>query len=154
VNQLHSSHQLPSTADDHHHLLHLVHRVMSHYTEYYRVKGLATKHNPLSIFSTPWATSLERSLHWVVGWRPTTAFHLVYTKSSICFKSHIAEILRSLSIGDLDDLPPSQFRRVNELQCETVIFIWKKLCAWMSLLRNLSSYAYTRDACFYYTLNK
>lgn len=140
VNQLHSSPPPPSTADHHHHLLHLVHRVMSHYTEYYSVKGLAAERDALSIFTAPWATSLERSLHWVAGWRPTTAFHLVYTESSIRFESHIAEILRGLSTGDLGDLSPTQFRRVSELQCETVIFLWKKQM----------SYAYTRgDACFY-----
>ncbi|XP_059444719.1 protein DOG1-like 4 [Corylus avellana] len=120
LNQLHSSPRPPSTADHHHHLLHLLHRVMSHYAEYYRVKCLVAERDALSIFAAPWATSLERSLHWVAGWRPTTAFHLVYTESSIRFESHIAEILRGLSTGDLGDLSPTQFRRVSELQCETV----------------------------------
>ncbi|XP_062168574.1 protein DOG1-like 4 [Alnus glutinosa] len=120
VNQLYSAPRPPSTPDQHHHLLQLVHKLMSHYAEYYRVKGLAAERDPLSILAAPWATSLECSLHWIAGWRPTTAFHLVYTESSIRFESHIAEILRGMSTGDLGDLSPSQFRRVSELQCETV----------------------------------
>lgn len=98
----------------------LVQKVMSHYFEYYRIKSLATKQDVLSVFSAPWSTSLERSLHWITGWRPTTAFHLVYTEASIRFESQIIDILRGLRNGDLGDLSPAQFRRVSELQCETV----------------------------------
>ncbi|CAI0440802.1 unnamed protein product [Linum tenue] len=72
------------------------------------------------MFTAPWATSLERSLHWIAGWRPTTLFHLVYTESSILFESHIVDILKGLKTGDLGDLSPTQFRRVSELQCDTV----------------------------------
>ncbi|CAN1335575.1 Protein DOG1-like 2 [Linum perenne] len=72
------------------------------------------------MFTAPWASSLERSLHWIAGWRPTTLFHLVYTESSILFESHIVDILKGMKTGDLGDLSPAQFRRVSELQCDTV----------------------------------
>ncbi|KAH7860324.1 hypothetical protein Vadar_012140 [Vaccinium darrowii] len=111
----------PPTTQDHHHLLHqLVQKTMGHYAEYYRVKSLAAKQDVLSVFAAPWSTSLERSLHWIGGWRPTTAFHLVYTESSIMFESQIMDILRGVRTGDLGDLSPGQFRRVSELQCDTV----------------------------------
>ncbi|XP_022935985.1 protein DOG1-like 4 [Cucurbita moschata] len=106
-----------STTDD---LRHLVHTVMSHYSDYYHVKSLAAERDPLSVFSAPWATSLERSLHWIAGWRPTTTFHLIYSESSILFESRIVDILHGLRTGDLGDLSPSQFCRVSELQCQTV----------------------------------
>lgn len=93
---------------------------MTHYDEYYRVKSLAAKNDVLSLFSAPWLNFLERSLHWIVGWRPTTLFHLVYTESSILFESHVIDILRGVRTGDLGDLSPSQLGRVSELQCETV----------------------------------
>ncbi|KAL0545772.1 hypothetical protein IC582_015664 [Cucumis melo] len=119
--------QLSSTAKDNHnsssaadHLARLVQTVMSHYCDYYRVKSMAAERDPLSVFSAPWATSLERSLHWIAGWRPTTTFHLIYSESSILFESRIVDILRGLHTGDLGDLSPSQIRRVSELQCETV----------------------------------
>ncbi|KGN55047.1 protein DOG1-like 4 [Cucumis sativus] len=116
--------QLSSTAKDNHNSSsapdHLVQTVMSHYSDYYRVKSMAAERDPLSVFSAPWATSLERSLHWIAGWRPTTTFHLIYTESSILFESRIFDILRGLHTGDLGDLSPSQIRRVSELQCETV----------------------------------
>nr|GMC76703.1 transcription factor TGA1-like [Ipomoea batatas] len=84
---------------------------MSHCHDYYRVKSIAAKRDILGVFTAPWATSLERSLHWIGGWRPTTVFHLIYTESSILFESHIMDILRGLRNGDLGDLTPSQLRR-------------------------------------------
>ncbi|KAK8631300.1 hypothetical protein V6N13_080054 [Hibiscus sabdariffa] len=111
----------PPTTQDHLHLLnHLVDKLLSHYSEYYRVKAAAAERDVLDIFAAPWASSFEKSLHWIAGWRPTTVFHLVYTESSILFESHIVDILRGVRTGDLGDLSPTQFRRVSELQCETV----------------------------------
>ncbi|OIT00192.1 PREDICTED: protein DOG1-like 4 [Nicotiana attenuata] len=121
---VHQLNQAPKPAtNDQNHELHqqLVQKVMSHYSEYYRVKSLAAKNDILSVFYAPWCTSLERSLHWIAGWRPTTAFHLIYTESSVLFESHIIDILRGLRYGDLGDLSPDQLRRVSELQCQAVL---------------------------------
>ncbi|OMO92487.1 hypothetical protein COLO4_17538 [Corchorus olitorius] len=120
LRQLCSAPKPPTTQDHIHHLNHLVNKLLSHYSEYYRVKAAAVERDVLDIFAAPWASSLEKSLHWIAGWRPTTVFHLVYTESSILFESHIVDILRGVRTGDLGDLSPSQFRRVSELQCETV----------------------------------
>ncbi|KAF3442401.1 hypothetical protein FNV43_RR16317 [Rhamnella rubrinervis] len=120
VHQLSCTPKPPTTPDHHRDLLNVVHKVMSHYVEYYNVKSLAAQRDPLDFFAAPWASTLERSLHWIAGWRPTTVFHLVYSESSILFESHIVDILRGFSTGDLGDLSPTQFRRVSELQCETV----------------------------------
>ncbi|KAL0353839.1 UNVERIFIED_CONTAM: hypothetical protein Sangu_0965200 [Sesamum angustifolium] len=120
VQQLSEAPIPPTTEEHHHQLRQLVQKAMSHYAEYYRAKSAAAKHDVLAFVSAPWTTSLERSLHWIGGWRPTTAFHLVYTESSILFESHVVDILRGFHTGDLGDLSPGQFRRVSELQIETV----------------------------------
>ncbi|XP_031286797.1 protein DOG1-like 4 [Pistacia vera] len=120
VRQLATAPRAPTTPDQHWDLEHLVAKTMTHYAEYYRAKSAAAERDIFNIFAAPWASSLERSLHWIAGWRPTTVFHLIYTESSILFESHIVDILRGQRTGDLGDLSPSQFRRVSELQCETV----------------------------------
>ncbi|PWA63835.1 transcription factor [Artemisia annua] len=120
VNHLNKAPKPPTTDADDHQLTQLVNKVMFHFSEYYRVKSLAANKDVLSIFSAKWSTTLERSLHWIAGWRPTTAFHLIYTESSILFESRILDILHGLRTGDLGDLSPVQFTRVSELQCETV----------------------------------
>ncbi|CAK8534988.1 unnamed protein product [Lathyrus sativus] len=98
----------------------LIRKVMSHHEDYFNAKSMAAEKDPLHVLASPWATTLERSLHWIAGWRPTTAFHLIYTESSLLFESHIIDILRGLRTGDLGDLSPTQFRRVSDLQCDTV----------------------------------
>ncbi|KAK9056913.1 hypothetical protein SSX86_024278 [Deinandra increscens subsp. villosa] len=112
--------QPPTTDDDRQKLTQLVTKIMSHFSEYYRVKSLAANQDVLSVFCARWSTTLERSLYWIAGWRPTTAFHLIYTESSILFESRMLDILQGVCTGDLGDLSPAQFTRVSELQCETV----------------------------------
>lgn len=112
VHQLRKAPKPPGTEDDSTYLGHLVQKLMFHHAEYFRVKTLAAERDVLSVFTASWASSLERSLHWIAGWRPTTLFHLVYTESSILFEFHIADILRGERTGDLGDLTPTQFRQV------------------------------------------
>lgn len=126
-----------STASDEqqHNLRQLIHKTMSHYADYHHVKSSAATHDVLDFFAAPWTTALERSLQWIGGWRPTTAFHLVYTESSILFETHVVDILRGCRTGDLGDLTPGQFRRVSELQCETVNqenYITDQLADWQA----------------------
>ncbi|WKA12003.1 hypothetical protein VitviT2T_029444 [Vitis vinifera] len=121
----HLVHQLtlapkPTTPQDNPALLQLVQKVISHYSQYYRAKSVAAQNDAVSLFAAPWSSSLERSLHWVAGWRPTIVFHLIYTETSARFESHIADILHGVRTGDLGDLSTAQLHRVSELQCETV----------------------------------
>ncbi|KAL3849300.1 hypothetical protein ACJIZ3_011182 [Penstemon smallii] len=120
VNQLNQSQNPPITAEHHHHLRQLVQKTLSHFIDYYKVKSAAAKHDVMSFFEAQWISALERSLQWIGGWRPTSAFHLVYTESSILFETHLVDILRGVRTGDLGDLSPGQFRQVSELQCQTV----------------------------------
>ncbi|PHT30663.1 hypothetical protein CQW23_29741 [Capsicum baccatum] len=98
----------------------LIQKVTSHINEYYRVKSMAAKNDILSVYTAPWSNSLERSLHWIAGWRPTTAFHIIYTESGILFESHIADILSGYRNGDLGELSPIQLTRFSKLQCEVI----------------------------------
>ncbi|XP_016510770.1 protein DOG1-like 4 [Nicotiana tabacum] len=111
----------PATNQEQHELhTQLIQKFTSHYYEYYRVKSMAAKNDILHIFTAPWSNSLERSLYWIAGWRPTTAFHIFYTESSILFESQIVDILRGFRNGDLVDLSPNQLSRFSEFQYETV----------------------------------
>uniref|UniRef100_A0A803L4W1 DOG1 domain-containing protein n=2 Tax=Chenopodium quinoa TaxID=63459 RepID=A0A803L4W1_CHEQI len=57
----------------------LVRRVLSHYEHYYRVKSESVKRNVLHMMTPAWRSLLEHAFLWIGGWRPTTAFHLLYT---------------------------------------------------------------------------
>ncbi|KAJ4893642.1 transcription factor-related [Raphanus sativus] len=114
------NHHRNSATGDEQRLKEAVERAMELCREYHRAKLVTTEKDVIGLMAAPWSSALERSLHWVGDWRPTTLFHLVYTESSILFESRIVDILRGFRTGDLSDLSPSQFRTVSELQCETV----------------------------------
>lgn len=104
------NHHRNSATGDEERLKEAVERVMELCREYHRAKLATTEKDVIGVMAAPWSSALERSLHWVGDWRPTTLFHLVYTESSILFESRIVDILRGFRTGDLSDLSPSQFR--------------------------------------------
>lgn len=128
LNRLSSAPKPPTTKEQQCNLRHLVHKVVSHYAKYYHFKSLSAERIPLSMLTSPWATNLERSLYWISGWRPTTAFHVLYTESSVLFESKIMDILRGIHYGDLGDLSPAQFHRVSEIQCNVVNNSFNCIC--------------------------
>lgn len=94
----------------------LIDRVVLHYEHYYRAKSQCAERDVLSMFSPSWRSSLEEAFLWVGGWRPTTAVHLLYSKSGLQLESQLEDLIRGLSkSGDLADLSPEQLSRVDEL---------------------------------------
>lgn len=98
----------------------LLERVIQHYEHYYRAKSRWAKNDVLSMFNPSWRSSLEDAFLWIGGWRPSMAFHLLYSKSGMQLEARLADLLQGLSTGDLGDLSPSQLDQVNELQKQTI----------------------------------
>ncbi|KZV47587.1 hypothetical protein F511_12856 [Dorcoceras hygrometricum] len=98
----------------------LIERVIQHYEKYYGAKSKFAKTDILSMFSPPWRSSLEDAFLWIGGWRPSMAFHLLYSKSGQQVEAKLMELIQGLSTGDLADLSSDQLDKVNELQKVTV----------------------------------
>ncbi|KAK9735552.1 hypothetical protein RND81_04G212300 [Saponaria officinalis] len=98
----------------------LVDRVMSHYENYYRVKSESVDHDVVGMLSPSWRSHLEDAFLWVGGWRPSMAFHLLYSILGLQFEAGFSELTRGLSTDDLANLSPSQLALVNDLQCRTI----------------------------------
>uniref|UniRef100_A0A7N0ZY22 DOG1 domain-containing protein n=1 Tax=Kalanchoe fedtschenkoi TaxID=63787 RepID=A0A7N0ZY22_KALFE len=98
----------------------LIDRVTRHYEDYYRVKSRCAKQDVFTMLSPSWLSSLESAFLWMGGWRPTMAFHLLYSKSGMQLEAALADLIRGLSTGDLADLSPSQLSRIDELQRRTI----------------------------------
>ncbi|XP_057549992.1 protein DOG1-like 3 [Amaranthus tricolor] len=101
-------------------LAELVNRVMSHYKNYYRVKSESMKQNALQMLSATWRSNLESAFLWIGGWRPSMAFHLLFSISGLQLEDQLSELIQGLETGDLRDLSSSQLIKVNELQRQTV----------------------------------
>lgn len=132
-----------ASSSDHHNnqlLDHLVQNFLSHLSDYYRVKSAVAHQDVLFLLAAPWASTFERSLHWIAGWRPTTAFQVVHTQSTILFENRMLDILEGGTLtGDLADLSPDQFKCLSDLQCVTAQeenALSEELSNWQARLHN------------------
>lgn len=94
--------------------------VVEHYEQYYRAKSRWVKLDVLGMLTPSWRSSLEDSFLWIGGWRPSMAFHLLYSKSGVQLEGKLHDLIRGLSSGDLGDLSPTQLTRVDGLQRVTI----------------------------------
>ncbi|KAM0052528.1 putative transcription factor TGA like domain-containing protein [Helianthus debilis subsp. tardiflorus] len=97
----------------------LINNSIGRYEKYYKVKSEAAKEDVISMFSPKWLTSLEDAFLWIAGWRPTTAIHLLYSKSGIQFEASPAD-LSIFKAGDLGHLNSNQISRVDKLHQKTI----------------------------------
>lgn len=98
----------------------LVDRVMTHYENYYRVKSNVAKRNILCMMTPSWRSTLEEAFLWIGGWRPSMAFHLLYSKSGLQLEDGLSELLSGHNMGDLGNLSTSPLERVDELHRKTI----------------------------------
>ncbi|KAK4426755.1 hypothetical protein Salat_1444200 [Sesamum alatum] len=94
--------------------------VIKHYEQYYNVKSRWAKNDVLLMFSQSWRSSLEDAFLWIGGWRPSTAFHLLYSKSGLQLEARLEELTQGLTVNDLGGLSQTQLNQVNELQKGTI----------------------------------
>lgn len=99
----------------------LINKVVQHYEHYYRAKSRCVERDVLSMFSPSWWSPLEEAFVWVGGWRPTMAFHLLYSKSGLQLESQLEGLIQGLGVGNLADLSLGQLSQVDELQQRTIV---------------------------------
>lgn len=98
----------------------LVKGVLGHWENFYRAKTAYAKRDVTPMFSPTWTSSTENLFLWVGGWRPSVAFHLVYSKSGIQLESQLAEVIRGVPTRDLAGLSQDQLERIDEFQRLTI----------------------------------
>ncbi|XP_052190556.1 protein DOG1-like 4 [Diospyros lotus] len=98
----------------------LVVRVLQHYEHYYGAKSRWARDDIFSMFSPSWTTTLENAFLWIGGWRPSMAFHLLFSKSGLQLEQALEVLIRGLCSGDLADLSPAQVSQADNLQRHTI----------------------------------
>ncbi|KAG9155078.1 hypothetical protein Leryth_011061 [Lithospermum erythrorhizon] len=101
-------------------LVPLIDQVFQHYEHYYAEKSRWAKQDVLKMLNPSWRSNLEDAFLWIGGWRPSMAFHLIYSKCGLQLEARIEELIRGLQTGDLGDLSATQLRQVDELQRDTI----------------------------------
>ncbi|XP_015955825.1 protein DOG1-like 4 [Arachis duranensis] len=98
----------------------LIDGVVKHYEYYYEAKSKCAKHDVLAMLSPTWRSSLEDAFLWIGGWRPSMAFHLLYSKAGLQFEAKLDELLQGLRTSDLGDLSATQLAQIDEIQKRTI----------------------------------
>lgn len=98
----------------------LVGGVIQHYEKYYLAKAHWAGKDIMEMFSPSWTSSLEDALFWIGGWRPSMAFHLLYSKIGSQTEAALEEIMHGLRNVDLGDLSHTQLVQVDKLMRETI----------------------------------
>ncbi|KAG6422785.1 hypothetical protein SASPL_113166 [Salvia splendens] len=104
----------------------LVTRTLAHYEEYYATKSKCAKTDVFLLLSPPWTSRLEHAFIWIGGWRPSAAFHLLYSKSGLHLEARLsgAGAAAEAEADDdslcLSDLSAHQLGLIDELQRSTV----------------------------------
>ncbi|XP_051126780.1 protein DOG1-like 4 [Andrographis paniculata] len=102
----------------------LIQRVLNHYRHYYRSKSTLAKDDILAMFNPSWRSSFEDAFLWIGGWRPTMAFHLLYSKSGLQLQANLTHLLQVQDLlihtRDLADLSLRQLEQIDKLQTATV----------------------------------
>ncbi|CAI0409872.1 unnamed protein product [Linum tenue] len=100
----------------------LLGRVMGQYEQYYRAKSLSAQQDVLAMLSPPWRSTLEDAFLWIGGWRPSMAFHVIYSKSGLQLETHLLQLqgIPANDNDDLADLSGEQLRLIDHLQLRTI----------------------------------
>ncbi|XP_073301014.1 protein DOG1-like 3 [Primulina huaijiensis] len=113
---------LNADGGDHHtvELKHLAEKNVMHFQEYATMRHSLAREDVSSYFSPSWCSSLEGSMLWVGGCRPSIFIRLVYALSGREFELNLREYLQGRRINGGLDLSASQIRSINSLHLKTV----------------------------------
>ncbi|EXB53541.1 hypothetical protein L484_007912 [Morus notabilis] len=131
LQELISAAKSPASAADEAALRSLIERVVKHYECYYRAKATWSRRDVLAMLTPSWRSTLEDAFLWIGGWRPSMAFHLLYSKSGLQLEApgRLSELINAMTTTtatataireDLADISPEQLSRVDGLQRRTI----------------------------------
>ncbi|KAL0363476.1 UNVERIFIED_CONTAM: protein DELAY OF GERMINATION 1 [Sesamum calycinum] len=98
----------------------LVEKNIRHFQEYVGRRVNLAREDVCPYFSPTWCTSLEGSMLWAGGCRPSIFIRLVYALSGKEISSRLDEYLLGNRTGGLGELSLSQINSINSLQLKTI----------------------------------
>lgn len=98
----------------------LVEKIMDHFQDYMQKRTHMARVDVSPYFAPPWCTSLERSVLWIGGCRPSSYVRLIYALCGLEIESQLTEFLQGVRIGNLGELSGRQISLVDELQRKTI----------------------------------
>ncbi|PIN04162.1 hypothetical protein CDL12_23295 [Handroanthus impetiginosus] len=98
----------------------LIDKIMNHFEDYMQKRSLMARADVSPYFAPTWCSSLERSVMWIGGCRPSSYIRLIYALCGMEIESQLTELLRGVSIQNLGELSGRQISMVDDLQSRTI----------------------------------
>ncbi|XP_050222105.1 protein DOG1-like 3 [Mercurialis annua] len=99
----------------------LVEKNMTHFQEYIDRRTQLAVERPCTYFAPTWSSSLENSLLWLAGYRPSVYIRLLYSLCGSYVETLISEYLdRGARTGNLGELSAQQMHKINDLHCRII----------------------------------
>ncbi|KAA8515095.1 hypothetical protein F0562_018118 [Nyssa sinensis] len=98
----------------------LAEKNIQHFQEYIEQRRGLARDDVSAFFAPTWCTTLENSLLWIAGCRPSLFIRLVYALCGSKFESQLTEFLQGIRTGELGELTGRQLCMVNCLQSKTI----------------------------------
>ncbi|XP_057797582.1 protein DOG1-like 3 [Salvia miltiorrhiza] len=98
----------------------LVEKIMNHFEEYMRQRQLMARADVSPYFAPTWCSSLERSVLWIGGCRPSSYIRLIYALCGLEIESQLTDFLHGVHLGSLAHLSACQLAAVDDLHRKTI----------------------------------
>lgn len=98
----------------------LIDKIMTHFEDYMHQRTQMARLDVSPYFAPTWCTSLERSVLWIGGCRPSSYIRLIYALCGLEIESQLTEFLHGVRLGSLGQLSAHQLSSVDELQRKTI----------------------------------
>ncbi|XP_004150221.1 protein DOG1-like 1 [Cucumis sativus] len=102
----------------------VIRNCISHFEHYISNRTLLAQEHPSPLFAPTWCTSLENSLLWMAGCRPSIFIRLIYALTSCSSEPLITNDDDNKNgnntVTSIGELSPSQMTRVNGLHMRTI----------------------------------
>ncbi|XP_049384140.1 protein DOG1-like 3 [Solanum stenotomum] len=98
----------------------LIEKSIKHFQEYIDTRRHLAGSDVTAYLAPTWCTTLESSMLWISGCRPSSYIRLLYAMSGKEFESHLSNYIQGNRSGQLSGLLTVQLNSVDELQRKTI----------------------------------
>ncbi|KAI3468042.1 hypothetical protein Pfo_024705 [Paulownia fortunei] len=112
----------------------LLEKIIQHFQDYIDRRHHLARHDISAFFSPSWCTTLENSMSWIAGRRPSSFFSLIFALCGLDIDSRLSQFFRDGSYCDFPQLSASQLSSIDNLQRRTILEE-EKLTTQMASLR-------------------
>ncbi|KAL8511592.1 hypothetical protein ACS0TY_018123 [Phlomoides rotata] len=101
----------------------LIDKIVTHFQDYVQRRSQMARGDVAPYFAPTWCSSLERSVLWIGGCRPSSYVRLIYALCGAEIESRLSEFLQGerVELGCLGELSGRQLVMVDELQRKTIV---------------------------------